>query len=642
MRMALFISRFRSRSGLAKAAVVMAALTLLTLSPSAAGQVHGPEGPPQAGPAEVLPLENVEPGMQATAWTAFVGTTPEPIPVEVIGVLRNTWGPGQHIILAKLGGKAARTNVAGGMSGSPVYHDGKLLGAVSLRFSTFSPDAVAGITPIDLMLEINEFDSGRPIETKIAGDSKGAAAGSLALAAPTPDAGMLGLAERVWNASTAELPAGSYMMPIETPLTFSGMEPAVVDAFAGFFRESGVRVMQGGAVGASSGSSRVAGAGALNPGEPVAAVLISGDSSATALGTVTYNDGKRVLAFGHPMFNMGPIEMPMATADVLTVLASAFRPVKFANSAQIVGALRQDRHSGIMGVLGENATMIPVRVMVKSFGEHDALIHQKELRFNVFQNQKWTPPLMMMTVFNSMFGLNDYALESTFRLKGSIELQGDQTIDLQTMQAETGTPIPAPMALAGWVGDKFNTLFRNSGEFPVFESVNVSIELMPHRRHALIEQASVDQRELRPGDTVTGKVVLRPYRGQSLTESFSVTAPPNAQKGVLRLLVSDAVTLDRSRKFAVERNRLLNLTETVAALNREPVNNRLYATLLQQSPTAHLDDKTLPNIPLSVLTVLRTSSRGRMVIEGQSVLAQTSMDFDWIVSGSHSITLRVK
>ena len=173
--MALFISRFRSRSGLAKAAVVTAVLTMVTLLPSAAGQGHGPDRPPQAGPAEVLPLENVEPGMQATAWTAFVGTTPEPIPVEVIGVLRNTWGPGQHIILAKLGGKAARTNVAGGMSGSPVYHDGKLLGAVSLRFSTFSPDAVAGITPIDLMLEINEFDAGRPIETKIAGDSKGAA-----------------------------------------------------------------------------------------------------------------------------------------------------------------------------------------------------------------------------------------------------------------------------------------------------------------------------------------------------------------------------------------------------------------------------------------------------------------------------------
>ena len=208
--MAFFIPRFRSHGGWTTTAAVMAALTMVTLLPSAAGQGRNPDdGPPKAGPAEVLPLENVEPGMQATAWTAFVGTTPEPIPVEVIGVLRNTWGPGQHVILAKLGGKAARTNVAGGMSGSPVYHDGKLLGAVSLRFSTFSPDAVAGITPIDLMLEINEFDAGRPIETKIAGDSKGAAAGSLALAAPTPDAGMLGLAERVWNASTAELPAGS-------------------------------------------------------------------------------------------------------------------------------------------------------------------------------------------------------------------------------------------------------------------------------------------------------------------------------------------------------------------------------------------------------------------------------------------------
>ena len=596
--------------------------------------------PPKAGPVETLPLDAVHPGMKATAWTTFVGVTPEPVPVEVIGTLRNIWGPGQHIIMAKLGGKAIRTNVAGGMSGSPVYYEGKLLGAISLRFSTFSPDAIAGITPIDLMLEINEFDSGRPVETRLAATPSGSAVGSLALAANGEDGS--GLAERVWNASDADFPEAPYMTAIDTPLTFAGMEPAVMDAFAGFFRQSGVRVMQGGAVGSSAASSRSTGTGALNPGEPVAVVLISGDSSASALGTVTYNDGKRVLAFGHPMFNMGPIEVPMAKADVLTVLASAFRPVKFANSAEIVGALRQDRHSGIMGVLGEKATMIPVHVKVKTFGETDKLIHEKELRFNVFQNQKWTPPLMMMTVFNSMFGLNDYALESTFRLKGNIALEGDQTIALETMQTEADTPVPAPMALAGWVGDKFNRLFKNSGEFPVFESVDVEIELLPQRRQAVIEHVSVAQREVSPGDEISGTVILRPYRGERLTRSFSMKVPSNAQKGALRLLVSDAATLDRGRKLAVDRNRLLSLTETVSALNREPANNRLYATLTQPSPTAHLDDKTLPNVPVSVLNVMRKSSRGRMVIEGQSALIQTSMDFDRIVSGSHAITLRVK
>jgi len=628
--------------GLTDARLLVAALALAILLPAGSAPQETVTTPPKAGPVETLPLDEVHPGMKATAWTTFVGVTPEPIPVEVIGTLRNIWGPGQHIIMAKLGGKAIRTNVAGGMSGSPVYYDGKLLGAISLRFSTFSPDAIAGITPIDLMLEINEFDSGRPVETRLAAVPSGSAVGSLALAASGQGGADIGLAERVWNAAGADFPEDPYMTPIDTPLTFAGMELAVMDAFAGFFRESGVRVMQGGAVGASTAASRSTGMGGLNPGEPVAAVLISGDSSASALGTVTYNDGKRVLAFGHPMFNMGPIEVPMATANVLTVLASAFRPVKFANSAEIVGAFRQDRHSGIMGVMGEKATMIPVHVNVKTFGDADKLIHEKKFRFNVFQNQRWTPSLMMMTIFNSMFGLNDYALESTFRLKGNIALEGDQKIELETMRTESDTPVPAPMALAGWVGDKFNRLFKNSGEFPVFESVDVSIELLPQRRQAVIEHVSVAQREVSPGDNVSGTVVLRPYRGERLTRSFSMKVPSNAQKGALRLLVSDAATLDRGRKLAVDRNRLLSLTETVSALNREPANNRLYATLTQPSPTAHLDDKTLPNVPVSVLNVMRKSSRGRMVVEGQSALLQTTMDFDRIVSGSHSITLRVK
>ena len=623
--------------------VVLLALTAGLMSPVVSRSQDATAGdPPKAGPVETLPLSEVKPGMQATAWTTFERTVPEPVPVEVIGVLRNIWGPGQHIIMAKLGGKAARTNVAGGMSGSPVYYDGKLLGAVSLRFSTFSPDAIAGITPIDLMLEINEFDQGRPVQASVGAGSGGRAAGSLQLAGATPGAESKGLAAKVWNAQGAEFPADPYMAAIETPLTFAGLDAGALDLFTGFFRQSGVRVMQGGAVGASAGSKSGSGLGALNPGEPIAAVLVSGDSSASGLGTVTYNDGKRILAFGHPMFNMGPIEMPMATADVLTVLASQFQPVKFANSAETVGALRQDRHSGIMGVLGETAKTIPLRVNVKSFGAGDRLIKEKNLRFDVFQNQKWTPPLMMIMIFNSMFGMNDFAPESTFRLKGNIDLGGDQTIALETMQTANDSPVPAPLALAGWVGDKFQKLFTNSGEFPAFDSVDVSIELLPARRVAVIEQAAVDTRDVAPGDILTGKVILRPYRGSRITETFELTVPPNAQKGTLRLLVTDAGTLDRTRQAGLARNRLLSLNETVSALNREPANNRLYITLMQPALTAHLGDKSLPNMPLSMLNVMRKSSPGRLTLEPQSVLAQTSMDLNSIVSGNHSITLRVK
>ena len=276
--------------------------------------------PPKAGPVEILPLDEVTPGMEATAWTVFAGHKAEPVPVEILGIMRNSWGPGQHIIMAKLGGKAERTNVAGGMSGSPVYYDGKLMGAISLRFSVFSPDSIAGITPIELMLQIDELDRGRPIEAHASErrfDSEIEPGAEVRFAQALPD-GPLDLAREIWNAREFEAPDDSYITPIETPLTFSGVHQGVLDIFRGYFRRAGVVVMQGGSTG-GSGSLGDNGSLDLDPGSPIAAVLVSGDLSASGLGTVTYNDGERVLAFGHAMFRLGPVAMPMAVADVITV-----------------------------------------------------------------------------------------------------------------------------------------------------------------------------------------------------------------------------------------------------------------------------------------------------------------------------------
>src|SRR5438477_7432224 len=122
--------------------------------------------PPKAGPAKIMKSAELRPGMMATAWTVFAGTEPEAVPVEIIGLWKNAWGPKQDVIIGKMGGKAQQTNVAGGMSGSPVYIDGKLIGAVALRLSVFSRDAIRGITPIELMLEINELDQSRPADAR--------------------------------------------------------------------------------------------------------------------------------------------------------------------------------------------------------------------------------------------------------------------------------------------------------------------------------------------------------------------------------------------------------------------------------------------------------------------------------------------
>src|SRR6185503_16536777 len=287
------------------------------------------------------------------------------------------WGPKQDVIVGKMGGKAQRTNVAGGMSGSPVYIDGKLIGAVALRLSVFSPDAICGITPIELMLEINELDQSRPSDAR----TPDKAAPRAQVAVPSE---LLAQAVAA-GASPSLIRQAPLLTPIETPLTFSGFNDNVLREFGPMFQQLGVTAVQGGAGSAIYATKPALGwKESLQPGGVVAGVLVSGDMSVTGLGTVTYNDGKRVLAFGHPFFNLGPVNMPMSKGEVLMVLSSAFQPNKIANATEIVGELTQDRHSGIMGILGQQSEMIPVSVNVRTFGDATAVRNEKKFRFNVF------------------------------------------------------------------------------------------------------------------------------------------------------------------------------------------------------------------------------------------------------------------
>jgi len=382
----------------------------------------------------------------------------------------------------------------------------------------------------------------------------------------------------------------------------------------------------------------------LQPGEAVAGVLVSGDMSITGLGTVTYNDGKHILAFGHPFFNLGPINMPMSKGEVLMVLSSAFQPNKFANATEIVGALHQDRHSGIMGVLGQETEMIPVTVKVRSFGENNAVRSEKDFRFNVFEQQKWTPYLMMVTLFNSVSGLNEFKDEATYRLNGTVELDGQPGLSLNTMQASGEMPMPAPMLLAGWWGDKFNRLYLNAVKTPRLKRVSVTVDLLPERRVATLENAWVASPEVRPGEEVPVKVFLRPYRGERLERDFKVQIPPGLAKGDHRILLSDADTLNRMQSMAGFMNRFMDLPQTVSLINQERSNNKLYVSLLQSSPTAYYDDKTLPSLPSSVLNVMqagRASSRP-VITSSESASEQMSLPFDYVISGSYSLRITVK
>ncbi|HOL71472.1 MAG TPA: hypothetical protein PLA43_05840 [Bryobacteraceae bacterium] len=592
---------------------------------------------PKAGQPEIMKASEVKPGMKGVAWTVFAGTEPEPVPIEIIGLWQNAWGPKQDVILAKMGGKALRTNVAGGMSGSPVYIDGKLVGAVALRLSVFSPDAICGITPIELMLEINEFDNALPTDAKT--PDKVRVQASL----PLPDDM---IAKVTAAGASLNFPAQSpVMVPIETPLTFSGFHQEVLREFAPLFNQLGLVAVQGGASGRLGSPKPAPGwEEALQPGDAVAGVLVSGDMSVTGLGTVTYNDGRRVLAFGHSFFNLGPVKMPMSKGEILFTNASSYQPNKFGNATEIVGALHQDRHSGILGVLGDEAEMVPVTVRVRSFGEDNTIRRQKDLHFNVFVQQKWTPYLMMLTLYNSISGLNDYREECTYRISGKVDLDGQQQMLVSTMEAPGELPVPAPMVLAGWWGDKFSRLFSNAVKTPRLKRVDATVDLLPERRIASIENAWIPATEVRPGDQVPIKVFLRPYRGPRIERTFNLKIPAGLPRGNHRILLSDAGTLNRMQTAAGMLNRYIDLPQVVSLINQERSNDKLYVSLVEARPTIYYDDKTLPSLPASVLNVMQTGrvSRRPFAISGESAVEQMAIPFEYVISGSYALDVTVK
>jgi hypothetical protein len=600
------------------------------------GQEPAPPIRPKAGKVQIFKEADLKPGMKGYAWTVLSGTEPEPIPVEIMGVLKNQWGPKQDIILGKMGGKAIRTNVAGGMSGSPVYIDGKLVGAVALRFSVFSPDAICGITPIELMLEVNDFDQSRPADARTPDKT-------VAKETVSVPSGMLA---QVLSASASQSSGSDFTMePIATPLSFAGFNENVLRQFGPLFQQMGATVAAGGASSTLTNSKPVAGwQKSLQPGDAFSGVLVSGDMSVTGMCTVTYNDGKRVLGCGHSFFNLGPVDMPMAKSEVLMTLASQFQPNKFGNATEIVGALHQDRHSAIMGELGATAPMVPVTVKIRSFGDNNGIRNEKDLHFNVFVQQKWTPYLMMLTLFNSISGLNDFAEETTYRLSGKVEFDGGPGLSLATMLAANEAPAPAPIQLAGWWGDKFNRLFLNPVAMPKLKSVDATIDILPERRVASIENAWIPSSEVEAGTQVPVKVFLRPYRGERLERDFMLKIPAGLPKGDHRILLSDADTLNRMQSVASASDRFMDIPQTVSLINQERTNNKLYISLVEPRPTVFYEDKTLPSLPASVMNVMqtgRTASR-HLVSSAESAVEQGSIPFDLMVDGSYSLKVTVK
>jgi hypothetical protein len=581
------------------------------------------------GPQQTISVDQIHTGMRGVAYTVFQGIKPEPMDVEVLGVLHNVNGPKGDIILIRLhGAKVEYTGVVAGMSGSPVYLDGKLAGALAFRIGEFSKEPIAGVTPIADMLEINALDRSPAEEAAAAQPQVNSAAGKTS--APG-EAGALGNSTQAF---------ANYLKPIETPLVFNGFSEDAVRRFAPEFASAGiVPVMGAGAVSDDKQPEP------LEPGSAVSAILVRGDMDIAATCTVTYIDPQRLLACGHPLLQFGAVDLPMNKAQVLATLPSPLNAFKIVNTTEQAGVFVQDRHTGIMGVFNKQPEMIPVTLTIHASTNNGAAgTQKKEFHYEVLNNPRLSPVAIMATVFNALHGVNEYGEEITYRLSGTIKVKGFPEVALRNMFAPAENGQPAAMQAALTLGDRFGRIYDNAYSAPAVQSVKLDFDLVRERRWARLESARTDVTEARPGDQVIVETVLAPYRGERVMQSIAVRIPPSASKGTLRILVSDGETLDRVGRVNPAFGRKLDLASTIALLNKEHTNNRVYVSLLEADPEARVADKVMPTLPISVMNVME-GMRGNqeMIVSGESNVDETSTaPLDYVVSGAQLLTITVK
>jgi len=604
---------------LSLAALCSVFLTSVTVAQTPTQAVPSTTLPSQAPKTtQIITIDQIHAGMRGVAYTVFEGVNPEPMEVEVLGVLRNMNGPKGDVILVRLHGtKAEYTGVVAGMSGSPVYFDGKLAGALAFRIGQFSKEPIGGVTPIADMLEINALDKSPGAPPAVASGS----ASSLTTKTSGPGVDS-GLAQDV-----------NYLKPIDTPLVFNGFSEDVVKLFAPQFAASGIVPVMG--VGSVSDAKQPE---PLVPGSAVSAILVRGDMDIAATCTVTYVDPQRLLACGHPLMQFGSTDLPMNKAHVVATLASPLNAFKIVNTTEQAGTFVQDRHTGIMGRFDVQPEMIPVSLTIHN-GDTTKKIH-----YEVLNNPRLTPVAMMATVFNALHGMNEYGEETTYRLNGSIGVKGYPNVTLQNMFAPTDAGQPAAFLAALALGDRFGRIFDNPVDAPTVKDVNLDFDLIKERRWARLENARTDVTEARPGDEITVETVLAPYRGERMVKQIPIRIPTSTSKGTLRIMVSDGDTLDRMRRSMPVFARKLDLGSTITVLNREHSNNRVYVSLLEADPEAMVGDKVMPTLPLSVMNVM-DGMRGtqEMVVLGESSVNEASTGpQDYVVAGAQLLTITIK
>jgi len=591
-------------------------------SPQAApsiGAVSLPVSSPPPSSVGFFPLAQVKRGMKATAWTVFEGTVPEPMDVEILGVLRGARGPGRDLILARLrGAKPEYTGVVAGMSGSPVYLDGKLLGALSYRIGQFSKDPIAGITPIEQMLEVRNLPMS-PLLTANARSDMGH---------PSESGGLDG--------------GGLAFSAMETPLLMSGFQPEAIRVWKEQVAGTGLDVISAGGQAASSDAGGDD-FGPMVPGSAVSLQLVRGDLEIAATCTVTYIDPKQLLACGHPVLQAGPVSLPMTSTEVVTTLASPLNAFKIVNTGKTIGAFTQDRDAAIRGELGAQARMIPVSISVSSAGSGAGSGGSVDRKIEVADLPSLTPSAVLVSVYQVLLQSNQSTAETSYHVTGEITVHGMPPVPVDGW-GTPGESMASQLAAALAVGDSFNRLYSNATRVAPIESVRLHIEAIPQDMRTQLESVRlISSSIIHAGDKVEIEATLRPWEQPARNVRLGFTMPSRLEPGTVRLLVGSASSLDRTLEAARPATQPLSLPAASARLRGLHAADQVYVSLLLPETQASLEGRTLDSLPLSMANTLESERSGADVgLHGESLVVAAEAAAGGVLSGQEILSLRVE
>lgn len=567
--------------------------------------------------ARFISTAEIQPGMRGVGYTVFQGTKIEPFDVEVIGVMYNS-SPKRDVIIARLsGGPLATTGVIQGMSGSPVFLDGRLAGAVAYGWS-FTAEPICGIQPIQLML---------PIADRPAGTPQDVAAASPTVAAPLELTGT-----QVATLPDFPVQGAVRLEPLATPIMMGGFAPGYVEQIKPWFAPFGLTPMAGGGAAGDYGDVNPA----LEPGAALAVPLLTGDASAAAVGTVTHTEGNMVMGFGHQFLYRGGVSLPLANAYVVGVLASQMVSTKLAVALHTVGWLQQDWLTGVAGTLGPGPPMVPVQVRVRG----PDMETPDTYNYEVAPQREMLPMMLASSSGGAVYNVVPAGAPFSAMMDLTIHAVGHDPITTQLFYSgRTGVSGPVGRNLLAYA----RALLNNPYGRLALERVDVSVVVRDGLDIAYLEEVRPQYLTVRPGETLPVTIVYRHHEGERERASVALQIPATARDGMYTLVVSDAGrTQLLERRRAPMRYRPTTLEQYLALLDEDYPENEFTVTLLSPRPGMAVHGEELTHLPGSVLNVMRAGTRRDLVQPTRgTVVAEAALALGAVVRGAATVRIRV-